>query len=166
MSQPLIWPVSGDTTSTSAPASLSLASGTSSSDCSNPCVARIATRLPDSFIVRLLKHAPRAHLMCVGQGLGARDVPAKNGCACVGSNQRVASARSIKRVLTQQCDQHQQKHGQREAEHENDALPGPAQNNFAPARLLGRVGWGLCGFLSDHCFLAYRERCDAPVVPT
>jgi hypothetical protein len=26
-----------------------------------------------------------------------------------------------------------------EAENENDALPGPTQNNLAPARLLGRI---------------------------
>jgi hypothetical protein len=52
--------------------------------------------------------------------------------------------------LTQQYDEQQQKHGQREAENKNDALPGPAQNNFAAARLLGGVRWGLRGFLSDH----------------
>jgi hypothetical protein len=68
----------------------------------------------------------------LGKRLGARDVPGKKGCDCVGSNDRVASARSIKRVLTQQRDEDQQKHGQREAENENDALPRPAQNNFAP----------------------------------
>src|SRR5262245_21627301 len=46
-------PFSGDTTSTLASASFNCASGTSSSDCSNPWVARIATRLPESFIFRL-----------------------------------------------------------------------------------------------------------------
>jgi hypothetical protein len=49
-------------------------------------------------------------------------------------------------ALTQQYDAHQQKQGQREAENENDALPGPAQNNFAPARLLGGVRWSCAGF--------------------
>ena len=74
---PLISPFSGDTTSTLAhsrvlrpeeggggalpralaadrnrqPASFNCASGTSSSDCSNPWVARIATRLPESLPV-------------------------------------------------------------------------------------------------------------------
>src|SRR5208337_1356718 len=46
MSQPLISPDSGDTTSTVAPASRSFFSGTSSSDCSKPCVARIAIFFP------------------------------------------------------------------------------------------------------------------------
>jgi hypothetical protein len=43
--------------------------------------------------------------------------------------------------LTQQYDERQQKHGQREAENKNDALPRAAQNNFTPARVIGRVGW-------------------------
>src|SRR5690606_8485053 len=44
--QPLISPLSGETTSTVAPASRSFCSGTSSSDCSKPWVARMAMRLP------------------------------------------------------------------------------------------------------------------------
>jgi hypothetical protein len=51
ISQPLISPLSGETTSTIAPASFSRLSGISSSDCSNPCVAKIAIRFPGIFIV-------------------------------------------------------------------------------------------------------------------
>src|SRR6476661_3714986 len=57
MSQPRIWPLSGETMCTSAPWPLRRSRGTSSSDCSKPWVASMATLLPFICMGHLLRSA-------------------------------------------------------------------------------------------------------------
>jgi hypothetical protein len=61
---------------------------------------------------------------------------------------RPGSAADASSAQDQECDEQEDRHG--EPNDEYDTLPRPAQDDFTPARFLGRVGCRLSGFLSDH----------------